>query len=119
MGRMIARALTLAALIVMACGPVLTGTRSLDNAGTAALVQMTQSSGAIHQALADARQNHSDKTASSRCKGRNCLQPALHLAFLPDAKRPTQQAPGREREGKAVSGVTLRVASPPPKSDVS
>ena len=89
MGRLIARALTLAALIVMAFGPALSGTRSLENAGSSALAQLTQSSGAIHQALAGARKNHSDKTASSRCKGRSCLQPALHLAFLPDMKRPT------------------------------
>jgi hypothetical protein len=109
----------LAALIVMACGPALTGTRSLETAGSSALAQLTQSTGAIHHASADAQQNQSDKTASSRCKGRNCLQPALHLASLPDTKRPTEQAPKRERDGKAVSGVTVRVASPPPKPDVS
>ena len=119
MGRMIARALTLAALIVMACGPSLAGTRSLESAGTAALVQNTQSSDAFHQALAGPLQKHPDKSASSRCKGRICLQPALHLAFLPDTKRPTAQAPARERNGKAVSGVTVRVASPPPKNAVS
>ncbi|WP_394713524.1 hypothetical protein [uncultured Roseibium sp.] len=118
-GRMIARALTLAALIVMACGPSLAGTRSLENAGTASLVQNMPSSGALHQALADAQKNHSDKTASSRCKGRNCLQPALHAAFLPDTNGPIAQAPAREHDNKAVSGVTVRVASPPPKNAVS
>jgi hypothetical protein len=116
---MIARTLTLAALLVMAFGPALAGTQSLKFAGTAAQIRDMQSPGIVRQAQAGAEQHRPGKTTSSRCKGRNCLQPALQLATLPDTKGPTEQAPSRERGGKAANGVIVRVTPPPPKFAVS
>ncbi|MBD1548158.1 hypothetical protein [Roseibium aggregatum] len=118
-GRMIARALTLTALVVMACSPALTGTQSIKNIGNAAQIRDVQSPGLFRQAAAGAEQQRPAKTAASRCKGRLCLQPALQLAILPDVKNRTEQAPARERDGQAASGVIVRVTPPPPKSAVS
>jgi len=116
---MIARALMLAALIVMAVGPALSGTRSLERAGTAALQQDALTDRAFHQALAETRQNHSEKTASSRCKGRSCLQPALQAAPLPDTTARTEQALSWAHDAGPARGVIVRVSPPPPKSAVS
>lgn len=118
-GRTIARALTCAALIVIAFNPALAGTQALKSVGAVVSSEDTQALGLPAAALANHTQKHHGKTAPARCKGRLCLEPAVQQAALLTAARHAERAPAAELEDQNMNGLVIGAKTPPPKPTVS
>lgn len=116
---MIARAFTCAVLIVIAFNPALVSASTFTSVGSGVPGQGAQAAALVQTASVQTMQKQTGKTASSRCKGRHCLEPAVYQSGLPEALFTADWNSHAEIEDQGMSGFVTGINTPPPKHLVS